>query len=150
MEAPSQLYFDDIHVDQTFTSDTYALTAEEIIEFATKYDPQTFHLDAEAAQDTFFRGLAASGWHTAAITMRLIVESIPLADGIVGTGGKLAWPRPTRPGDVLQATSEITAIKPSTSKPDRGFADVHVVTRNQDGETVANLDTTILLFKRDR
>lgn len=150
MADTSSLYLDDVQVGQTFTSDTYALTAEEIIEFATKYDPQPFHLDAEAAQDTFFRGLAASGWHTTAITMRLIVESIPLADGIVGTGGKLSWPRPTRPGDVLQTTSEITAITPSKSKPDRAFADVHVVTRNQDGETVADLETTILLFKRER
>jgi acyl dehydratase len=98
-----QLYLDDLHVGQRFTSGARRLDEAQIKAFALQFDPQPFHTDKKAAERTFFKGLAASGWHTAAITMRLNVESgPPPAGGFVGAGGELSWPAPTRPGDVLQ------------------------------------------------
>lgn len=124
-------------VGQKFVSDTFALDAEQIKTFAAMYDPQPFHLDESTAQDTFFAGLAASGWHTAAITMRLIVTSgIPLRHGIIGAGAEISWPQATRPGDVLQVTSEIIDIKPSRSRPGWGIATVRSETLNQRKEVV--------------
>jgi len=100
--ATEGLYLDDLHVGQRFTSHTHVVSEEQINAFAREFDPQPFHLDAEAAKRTLFAGLAASGWHTAAITMRLLVEAgLPLAGGIIGAGGELNWPKPTRPGDIL-------------------------------------------------
>ena len=98
-----RLYLDDLHVGQRFTSATHRMTAEAIKQFAAQFDPQPFHLDEEAAAASMFGGLAASGWHTAAVTMRLLVEGgAPIAGGVIGAGGEIAWPRPTRPGDELQ------------------------------------------------
>ena len=103
-----ELWLEDIHVGHRFRTDVYNLTADDIIEFATKWDPQPFHLSDETAQDTFFHGLAGSGWHTAAITMRLLVTSgIALARGIIGAGGEVAWPTATRPGDRLHVEGEV-------------------------------------------
>src|SRR5580692_10992162 len=100
--SDNALYFDDMHVGQKFTSGTYEMTAERIKAFAAEFDPQPFHLDESAAQASVFRGLAASGWHTAAVAMRLLVTGgLPLAGGSVGLGGEIAWPKPTRPGDTL-------------------------------------------------
>src|SRR6185369_17337284 len=96
--------------------------AEQIKAFARQFDPQPFHLDEAAAKNSIFQGLAASGWHTAALTMRLLVSGgLPLAGGSIGAGGEIAWPRPTRPGDILQVESEVTAVTPSRSRPDRGI-----------------------------
>jgi acyl dehydratase len=138
--APSSqtlLYLDDLVVGQRFTSDTYEIDADQIMAFAREFDPQPFHLDHEAARDTMFRGLAASGWHTAAITMRLTVRGgLPLAGGFIGAGGEINWPTPTRPGDVLQVHSEIVDIRPSRSKPDRGIVTFRSETKNQRGEVV--------------
>lgn len=92
------IYLDDLTVGAVFRSSEHELDATQIREFARRFDPHPFHLDEEAARETFFTGLAASGWHTAAITMKLIVESVPLAGGIIGAGGEITWPRPTRPG----------------------------------------------------
>ena len=129
------LYLDDLHVGQRFTSGTHTLDEAEIKVFAQKFDPQPFHLDNEAAKHTLFAGLAASGWHTAAITMRLNVEGgLPLAGGIVGAGGSLEWPNPVRPGDTLQVESEVLELKPSRSRPDRGIASMRCLTRNQRGK----------------
>ena len=115
--SEKRLYLDDLHLGLRFTSRTYVIDEAQIKAFARQFDPQPFHLDDEAAKHTMFAGLAASGWHTAAITMRLLVESgLPLAGGIIGAGGKLTWPKPTRPGDTLQVESEIVAITP----PGRG------------------------------
>ena len=126
-----RLYLDDLQIGQRFTSETHVVDEEQIKAFARQFDPQPFHLDNEAAQDTLFSGLAASGWHTAAITMRLLVESgLPLAGGIVGAGGELDWPNPTRPGDSLQVESEVLDIRPSRSRPVRGVAVVRSLTRN--------------------
>jgi acyl dehydratase len=105
------LYLDDLHVGQRFTSNTHLIDEEQIKGFAKQFDPQRFHLDAEAAKGTLFEGLVASGWHTAAITMRLLVESgMPIAGGVIGAGGEIAWPKPTRPGAVLRVESEILEL----------------------------------------
>jgi acyl dehydratase len=131
------LFLDDLHVGQRFTSGRHLIDEEQIKAFAQQFDPQPFHLDAEAAKDTLFEGLVASGWHTAAVTMRLLVESgLPIAGGIVGAGGEITWPRPTRPGDTLHVESEILELRPSRSRPDRGTATVRSETRNQRGEIV--------------
>ena len=131
------LFLEDLRVGQRFVSGTHRIDAEHIRAFAEQFDPQPFHLDAEAAKATLFEGLVASGWHTAAITMRLLVESgLPIAGGIVGAGGEITWPNPTRPGDVLQVESEILELRPSRSRPDRGIATIRSETRNQRGDTV--------------
>ncbi len=131
------LYLDDLQVGQRFTSGTHAVDEPQITAFAREFDPQPFHLDGESAKTTLFRGLAASGWHTAAITMRLNVQGgLPIAGGIVGMGGELAWPHPTRPGDVLHVESEVLEVKPSRSQPDRGIATIRSETKNQRGEVV--------------
>lgn len=131
------LYLEDLRVGNRFTSPQHAMDEAQIKAFATQFDPQPFHLDDTAARATLFRGLAASGWHTAAVTMRLLVTGgLPIAGGIVGAGGELSWPQPTRPVDVLQVVSEITAIVPSRSRPDRGMVTVRSETRNQRDEVL--------------
>ena len=133
----ASLCLDDLHVGQRFASGRHLIDAEQIKAFATQFDPQPFHLDAEAAKDTLFQGLVASGWHTAAVTMRILVESgLPIAGGIIGVGGDITWPNPTRPGDVLQVESEILELRPSRSHPDRGMATIRSETRNQRNEIV--------------
>jgi acyl dehydratase len=132
-----QLYLDDLYVGQRFTSGAYRLDEAQIKAFAVQFDPQPFHTDEQAAERTFFKGLAASGWHTAAITMRLNVESgPPLAGGFVGAGGELSWPAPTRPGDVLHVESEVVEVTPSRSRPDRGTIILLSRTINQRGDVV--------------
>ena len=145
-----ELYFEDLHPGLKFNSvRTYKVTAEEIKEFAERYDPQPFHLDDQAAQATIFGGLAASGWHTAAITMRLMVTSgPPFAAGIIGVGGEIVWPRPTRAGDTLRVESEIVEILPSRSKPNQAFVKVQNTTLNQNGEPVQVFTAKVLAFKR--
>jgi acyl dehydratase len=134
---PAPLYFDDLTVGRTFTSGTRVVDAGEIKDFARQFDPQPFHLDEELARGTFFKGLAASGWHTMAMTMRLMVEGgLPVAGGIIGAGGEISWPQATRPGDVLQVFSEVIEAKASRSRPDRGMVTVRSETRNQRGEVV--------------
>jgi acyl dehydratase len=144
-----KLFLEDLKVGQRFLSRTKTVDAGEIKAFAATYDPQPFHLDEDAARHSLFGGLAASGWHTAAITMRLIVESMPIAGGVVGTSGELAWPRPTRAGDTLQVESEIQEIMPSRSRPDRGSATVRNITRNQNGEAVQTFTCKIVLARRE-
>jgi|SRR5258708_5497346 acyl dehydratase len=147
--SPGRLYLDDLHVGQRFTSATYAIDEAQIKTFAAQFDPQPFHMDEEAAERTFFNGLAASGWHTAAITMRLNVESgPPLAGGIVGAGGELSWPAPTRPGDVLHVESEVLEITPSRSRPDRGTIVLLSRTMNQRGEVVQILKAKLVVPRR--
>jgi acyl dehydratase len=129
-------YLDDLTVGQGFTSPSIAVTEDEIKAFAAQYDPQPFHLDDAAARRTLFGGLAASGWHTAAMTMRMLVDGAPLAGGIIGGGGEIAWPRPTRPGDTLHVESTVVEIIPSKSKPDRGIVVMRSETKNQNGDAV--------------
>src|SRR5258708_1926015 len=148
-QAPDRLYLDDLHVGRRFTSRTHLIDEAQITAFARQFDPQPFHLDDEAAKRTIFAGLVASGWHTAAITMRLLVETgLPLEGGIIGIGGELAWPKPTRPGDTLQLESEILAITPSRSRPDRGMATVRSLTRNQRKEVVQELTAKLIVPRR--
>src|SRR3954471_20195862 len=131
-------YFEDFAVGQTFGSGRLVVDREHIKEFAAAFDPQPFHLDDMAAQDTIFRGLAASGWHTAAMTMRLLVESeLKPAGGIVGAGfDEFRWPRPVRPGDELHLESEVLEVRPSKSRPDQGMIKVRTTTMNQNDEVV--------------
>jgi acyl dehydratase len=110
-KATDGLYLDDLHFGQRFTSGTHVVDEEQIKAFARQFDPQPFHLDNEAAKNTLLSGLAASGWHTAAVTMRLLDEGgLPFASGIVGAGGELNWPNPARPGDTLQVESEVSLV----------------------------------------
>lgn len=132
-----KIFLDDLQVGQRFTSASLQIDEAQIKAFARQFDPQPFHLDNEAARSTMFGGLAASGWHTAALTMRLMVDSGPqLAGGIVGAGGEITWPRPTRPGDVLTVFSEVLEVTPSKSKPDRGMVTLRSETRNQQGDVL--------------
>jgi acyl dehydratase len=142
------LYLEDLTPGMVFTSATQTLDEAAIKRFAGEFDPQPFHLDEAAAKRTIFGGLAASGWHTASVSMRLLVESLPLADGIIGAGGELTWPKPVRPGDVLQVVTEVLAVTPSRTKPDRGMAVIHSETRNQHGEAVQVLTSKVVLFRR--
>jgi acyl dehydratase len=143
------LYLDDLQVGQKFTSGTHALDLDQIKAFAREFDPQPFHLDEAAAKQSLFQGLAASGWHTAAITMRLLNDGgLPIAGGIIGAGGEIQWPQPTRPGDVLQVESEILAVTPSRSRPDRGTAIMRSETRNQKGEVLQILTAKLVVPRR--
>lgn len=144
-----RLHMDDLHVGQRFVSAEHTLDEAQIKAFAAQFDPQHFHLDGEAAKDTLFKGLAASGWHTAAITMRLNVEKgLPLAGGLIGAGGEISWPAPTRPGDTLHVESEVLEIIPSRSKPDRGIAVIESRTINQRGETLQILKAKLVVPRR--
>jgi acyl dehydratase len=147
---PDPLYLDDMQVGMKFTSGTYLMTEDRIKAFAAEFDPQPFHLDEAAAKNSVFQGLAASGWHTAAVAMRLIVTEggLPFAAGAVGLGGEIEWPRPTRPGDLLHVESEIVEIIPSRSKPNQGIVRVRNTTMNQKGEPVQIFTAKILAFKR--
>ncbi len=148
-QSERRLYLDDLYVGQRFTSGTYLIEEERIKEFAAEFDPQPFHLDETAARASIFKGLAASGWHTAAVAMRLLVTGgLPLADGIVGLGGDIAWPGPTRPGDVLRVESEIVEITPSRSKPHQGIVTVRGTMFNQAGEAVYVLTAKLLVSQR--
>ena len=147
--AANVLFLDDLSVGQRFSSGSHTIDAAQIKAFAAQFDPQPFHLDGEAAKATLFGALAASGWHTAAITMKLLVESgLPLMGGIIGSGGEVSWPKPTRPGDTLTVVSEIEEITPSRSRPDRGMIRVRSETRNQHGETVQILIARLVVPRR--
>ncbi|HEY3048719.1 MAG TPA: MaoC family dehydratase [Polaromonas sp.] len=135
--AVSARYLDDLQAGDRFTSAEHVLDEAQIKSFAAQFDPQPFHLDHEAAKATLFGGLAASGWHTAAITMRLLVGGgLPIAGGIIGSGGEISWPKPTRPGDVLHVETEVTSVTPSRSRPERGMVVVRSETRNQHGDVL--------------
>jgi acyl dehydratase len=144
-----QLYLEDFHAGQRFRSGEATITEAEIKAFARAFDPQIFHLDDEGAKDSLFGGLAASGWHTAAITMRLQVEGgLPFAKGVIGAGGELTWPKPTRPGDTLRVESEVLAVTPSKSRPDRGMVKVRSETKNQNGDVVQTFTVNVVSWRR--
>lgn len=133
------LYLEDLAAGQRYAGSTRIRVEENRLKsFATEFDPQPFHLDETAASSSIFRGLAASGWHTAAITMRLLVDSeFKPAGGIVGAGfDELRWPLPVRPGDELRVESEVLEVRLSKSRPEQGIAKVRTTTLNQDGKTV--------------
>jgi acyl dehydratase len=143
-------YLEDFEVGQTFRSGRLQIDKERIKTFAAEFDPQPFHLDEEAARDTMFGGLAASGWHTAAITMRLLVESeLKPAGGIVGAGfDEFRWPLPVRPGDELRVESEILNVRPSRSRPEQGMIKVRTTTLNQLDEAVQVAVGNLLVPRR--
>jgi acyl dehydratase len=137
MHVTDLLYLDDLRIGQQFVSQSHEIDEDQIIRFAREFDPQPFHLDEAAAKRTAFGGLVASGWHTAALTMRLLVEGgAPIAGGMVGAGGEITWLKPTRPGDTLQVYSEVVEIIPSRSRPDRGIVTIRMETRNQHGDVL--------------
>ncbi len=143
-------YLEDLAPGQRFGSGRLTVTEADIIAFATTFDPQPFHLDEAAARGTIFRGLAASGWHTAALTMRLLVDSeFRPAGGIIGAGmDELRWPRPVRPGDTLRVEVEVLETRPSRSRPDQGLVKTRTTTLNQRDEPVQVLVANLLVPRR--
>ena len=146
----SARYFEDFALGQTYGSGRIRIDGDRIKSFAAEFDPQPFHLDEETARDSIFRGLAASGWHTAALTMRLLVESeLKPAGGIVGAGfDEFRWPNPVRPGDELRLESEIIEVRPSKSRPQQGLITVRTTTFNQDGKAVQVLVSNLVVPRR--
>ncbi len=145
----SGLYLEDFKVGQRYESrETYALTQDRAIAFAREFDPQPFHTDSEAAKDSFFKGLAVSGWMTSAITMRLLTSSLDIAGGIIGAGGEISWPSPARPGQVLSASSEVVDVQPSRSRPDRGRITVRTETKDQHGAVVEVFTAHLIVMRR--
>jgi acyl dehydratase len=146
-----KLYLEDLHVGQKFASGRHTMDERRMKEFAAEFDPQGFHLDEAAAAQSIFKGLAASGWHTAAVTMKLLVESdFALAQGIAGVGGEISWPRPTRAGDVLRVECEVMEITPSRSKPMQGMAKIRNTTLNQNDEVVQVFTASVVVFRRNQ
>lgn len=144
------LYLEDINIGDHFTSREYEMTLEEILEFANKYDPQVFHTDIEKAKDhPIFQGLAASGWHTSAVTMRLWTECFPVAYGLIGSESSLRWPKATRVGDKIHVEVEIVSITPSRTKNDRAIVTYVTQAKNQHDDVLLISTTKIVVFKRD-
>jgi acyl dehydratase len=142
-------YLEDFTPGQTFASGQLEVDRERIRSFAAEFDPQPVHLDDEVARGSIFKGLAASGWHTAALTMRLLTGGgLPIDGGVIGAGGEISWPRPTRPGDVLRVVSIVEKIVPSRSRPERGMLTVRSETLNQRGETVQVLVVRLVAHRR--
>jgi len=144
------LYYEDLAVGQIYRTASITLDAEAIKAFAASFDPQPFHLDDAAAAETFFQGLAASGWHTAAITMRLLVTSgAPIAGGIIGAGvEELRWPNPVRPGDRLRLQSEVMEMRPMKSRPQFGLVKMRTTTLNQNDEPVQIFTANLIVPMR--
>jgi acyl dehydratase len=144
------LYYEDIAVGDMFETGRVTVEAGAIKAFAAQFDPQPFHLDERAARSSFFGGLVASGWHTAALSMRLLVEGeLQIGDGLIGLGvEEVRWPRPVHPGDVLRVESEVVAARPSKSRPDQGIIQVRNTTRNQDDQAVMVQVVNMLVPRR--
>jgi acyl dehydratase len=146
---PPPFFLDDLQPGQRFVSGTHSVDEEQIFRFAREFDPQPFHLDERAAGESIFEGLAASGWHTASLTMRLLVEGgAPIAGGILGVGGEITWSKPLRPGDTVQVHTEVLNVTPSRSRPDRGIATLRSETRNQRNEIVQTFVAKIIVPRR--
>src|ERR1041384_6388997 len=144
-------YFDDLKAGDRFKSEPLTVTEKEVIEFAHKFDPQMFHLSRNRAERTIFKGLIASGWQTAAISMRLFVRTLNFAEGAIGLGvDELRWPNAVRPGDVLTVETEILELRPSRSKPGYGIIRLRNITTNQHGDVVKTMRATALVRRRMR
>jgi acyl dehydratase len=143
-------YLEDLTAGQRYRTASATVELEQIQAFAAQFDPQPFHLDPEAAKQTLFGELVASGWHTMGITMRLIVGSdVQLGWGFLGAGVEnMDWPHPVRPGDTLRAENEVLDIKPSRSKPDRGIVRIRTTTYNQRDEPVLIVTAKVIVPKR--
>ena len=146
----SARYLEDFEPGQTFRSATIHVDAERIKRFAAEFDPQPFHMDEAAAAGSIFQGLVASGWHTTAMTMKLLVEGgLKPAGGIVGVSAdELRWPRPVRPGDVLRVESEVLEVRASKSRPEQGVMKVRTTTLNQNDEPVQVFVATLIVLRR--
>ena len=146
----TERYLEDFAVGQRFSTGRHIVDDEQIKTFAAEFDPQPFHVDETAAERSIFRGLAASGWHTAGITMRLLVHGdLRPAGGIIGLGlEEMQWPRPVRPGDELHVETEILQVRPSASKPSQGLLKVRNTTFNQKGEAVLSQTVNLLVLRR--
>jgi acyl dehydratase len=138
MSPSGPLYLEDLSAGQTFRTASASMTLERIKAFAEEFDPQPFHIDEAVAASAFFGGLVASGWHTAALAMRLLVTSdFKIAGGLIGAGvEEIRWPRPVRPGDILHVEGEVLEVRPSQKHPDRGIVRLRTIALNQNGETV--------------
>ena len=147
---PKEHYLEDFAVGQTFKSGSITVTSDEIKRFASQFDPQPFHLDEASAATSFFGGLVASGWHTAALTMRMIVDSdLKIAGGSIGAGAEeLRWPRPVRPGDTLHTISDVLEVRPSKSRPDQGIIKMRTQTFNQDDQLVMVFVANMIVPRR--
>lgn len=147
----TERYFEDFAVGQIFGSGRLRIEKSRAKAFAAEFDPQPFHLDQEAACNSIFRGLAVSGWYTAAATMRLLGDSeFKPAGGIVGAGfDELRWPRPVRPGDELHVESEVLEVRPSKSRPEKGLLKLRTTTLNQEGEAVQVLVANLVVPRRE-
>src|SRR5881409_4248248 len=146
-----KLCFDDLKAGDRFKSEPLEVTEKQVIEFAHKFDPQMFHLTRKSAERTIFKGLIASGWHTAAITMRLFVRTLNFTEGAIGLGvDELRWPNVVRPGDVLTVETEIVDLRPSRSRPGYGIIRLRNVTTNQRGEIVQTMLASVMVPRRDR
>ena len=142
-------YFEDLKAGDRFKSETYRVSEEQIVSFAREFDPQPFHLDAAVAGQTMFGELIASGWHTAAITMRLFVQTLNFAEGAIGLGvDELRWPNAVKPGDAVQVETEIAALRLSRSKPTHGIVRIRNVTTNQRDEIVQTMTASALVLRR--
>ncbi|WP_433193959.1 MaoC family dehydratase [Nocardia sp. CA-107356] len=145
----TRLWLEDIKIGTTLCTGSHTVTTDEIVSFAAQYDPQPFHLSEASAADTFFGGLAASGWHTAAITMRLLVTSgLPIAHGIIGARMELVWPTPTRPGDELHVELLVTDVTPAPSLTAPGFVTTEHSTLNQAGKLRQRTKARIVVFNK--
>ncbi len=145
-----QRYLEDLKIGDRFQSDTYLATQDGIVAFAREFDPQVFHLDPANAKKTIFEGLIASGWYTAAVSMRLFVKTMNVPGGIIGLGvDELRWPNPVRPGDVLTVETEIVDLRMSRSKPGHGIVRLRNITKNQRDEIVQAMLASALVPKRD-
>ena len=145
-----QHYLDDFQPGQSFSAGPALMTEEEIISYGKKFDPQVLHTDPEGAKDNFFNGLIASGWHTASVTMSLILQAVPpVMGGVIGFGcDRLIWPRPVRPGDSLSVTVDVIEVRPSKSNPLRGILKVKITTTNQDDLVVQKMESAMTLPRR--
>jgi acyl dehydratase len=143
---------EDFHVGQKFTAGPMTVTAQDITAFAEQFDPQDFHTDSLKAKNTVFGEQVASGWHTAALSMRLMLSAVPeIEGGMVGRSiEKLQWPRPVRPGDSLSITIEILEMRVSASNPARGITRIKAVTHNQNNDPVQEMETVIFMPRREK
>src|SRR5262245_2309279 len=142
-------YYDDLKAGDRFKSEPLKVTEKELIEFAHRFDPQMFHLSRRRAERSIFKGLIASGWHTAAMSMRLFVQTLNFAEGAIGLGvDELRWPNAVRPGDVLMVETKIVEVRPSRSRPGHGIIRLRNVTTNQRGEVVQTMLANAMVPRR--
>lgn len=145
-------YFDDLRVGDKFHTGSYEMTLEDVVSFARQWDPQPLHVDFEAAAASPFGGIIASGWHTAAVVMKLTAEAKPLGEvTVLGLGvERMEWPQPVRPGDVIRVEMEVTALRPSNSQPGFGIVSITSTAYNQRNEVVFVVKPNVWVPRRPR